>query len=70
MFDVSKEHDHICQHATSFVTHMKNISSFLELNLSECLSLQQDQCLLTTRSMFDYNHTPIVLEIDTKIRNS
>lgn len=36
MFDLSKEHDHNCQHATSF----------LELNLLECLSLQQDQCWL------------------------
>jgi hypothetical protein len=47
MLDLSKEHDHNCQHATSLVTHVKNISSFLKLNLLECLSLQQDQCLTT-----------------------
>jgi hypothetical protein len=44
MFDLSKEHDHTCQHATPLVTHVKNISSFLELNLLEHLSLQRDQC--------------------------
>jgi hypothetical protein len=60
MFDVSKEHEHNCQDATSFVTHVKNIISFLKLLFIEVFHL-------TTRSLFDYNHTPIVLEIDTKI---
>ncbi len=47
MFDLSKEHDHNCQH--SFVTRVKNISSFLELNLLSVLAYNKINV--------DYNHT-------------
>jgi hypothetical protein len=46
MFDLSKEHDHNCQH--SFVTRVKNISSFLELNLLSVLAYNKINV--------DYNH--------------